>query len=110
MAALTVKQMTLGDADPELAAASAGGDSAPVAAGNLLLVLNSDSSSHTATVALNNVPANDFYASAATSLDFVVAADDVAVIPLSHKYLDDGTDGAAITYDAVTSVKVALIK
>lgn len=110
MATLTAKQVTLADPDPGLAAAAAGGDSAPVTAGNALLVRNADASSHTVTLELTGVPTSPFYASANSGIDVAVPADDVRVIPLSNAYLDDGTGVCALTYDAVTSLKVAVIK
>lgn len=86
-------------------AAAAGGDTAPVGPGRFLYVANGDASAHTATVATPGQVSGLDVADAALT----VAAGDHGIIPLPRLFA--GTDGrAAITYDDVTSVTVAVFE
>lgn len=93
--------------DALLAAATAGGDTAPTGAGVFLVVKNADASSHTVTIA---VPATVDGDLTITSRAVVVAAAKTFFIPLTATYRNPTTGRAAITYDAVTSVTVAVIR
>jgi hypothetical protein len=93
------------DVADETAAASAGGDTAPVGPDHLLYVANGDASPHTATIA---VP-GEVSGLAVADATLVVAAGDVGIIPLTNVFR--GANGrASITYDAVTDVTVGVFK
>ncbi|OII60110.1 hypothetical protein BJP40_00680 [Streptomyces sp. CC53] len=95
----------LADVAGAAVAASSGGDTAPVGPGRLLYVANGDASPHTVTVATPGTVKGHAIADAVVP----VAAGDHALIPLANVYR--GSNGrAAITYDAVTSVTVAVLE
>ncbi|NUT96729.1 MAG: hypothetical protein HOY78_32380 [Saccharothrix sp.] len=85
--------------------ASGGGDLAPVGPNRFLFVKNADASSHTVTLATpGTVQGLDVENPAV-----VVGAGKSAVVPLPR--LLRGSNGmAALTYDAVTSVTVAVLE
>lgn len=95
----------LADVAGAAAAAAAGGDTAPVGSGRMLYVNNADASPHTVTLTNpRTVSGLDVEDPAVT-----VAAGDHALIPLPR--ILAGADGrAAIGYDAVTSVTVAVLE
>ncbi|WUI00208.1 hypothetical protein OHR68_43200 [Spirillospora sp. NBC_00431] len=109
MANLTVTAVPidggLADLDAAAVAAASGGDKAPVGPGRCLYLKNGDASTHTATLASpGTVKGLDVENPA-----LVVAAGEYGLIPLPSMLA--GADGrAAITYDAVTSVKVAVLE
>ncbi|MFC8276252.1 hypothetical protein ACFUJR_27725 [Streptomyces sp. NPDC057271] len=109
MAALTATLVpTLGgvaDLAGAAVAAAGGGDTAPVGPDHFLAVFNGDASPHTATIATPGTV--DGHAIADATL--VVAAGDVGIIPLTNLFRG-ATGRAAITYDGVTSVTVAVLK
>lgn len=109
MAALTATSVTGAAGVADLAAvavaASGSGDTAPVGPGYALVVINGDASPHTATIATPGT--KNGHAVADGTL--VVAAGDTGIIALTNDYRG-ATDRASITYDAVTSVTVAVIK
>lgn len=91
--------------DDALTAAAAGGDTAPTGDGRFLVMVNGDISPHTATLAtpgtVSGLPIGD--------AELVVPAGETGIIPLSRRFA--GTAGrAAITYDAVTDVTVAVLE
>lgn len=93
-------------ADADYAAASSGGDKAATGSGVLLLVKNGDAASHTVTLAVPQTV--DTLAVSARTV--TVPAGDTAVIPLQDLYKNPSTQLASWTYDAVTSVTVAVIR
>jgi len=93
--------------DTQFVAASAGGDTAATGAGVLLAVKNADAASHTVTVATPQVVDGDL---AVADRAVVVPAGSTVLIPLTARYRDPATGLAAITYDAVTSVSVAVVR
>lgn len=105
MAVLAVQSVPVSGLSPTYAAASGGGDSAPVASGRVLSVKNGSGSSITVTM---TTPGNvDGVAIADPTL--TIAAGASGVIPVSSIYR--GSDGtAAIAYSAVTTVTVALLQ
>lgn len=109
MAALTVTSVPIDGGLADLAgaatAAAGGGDTAPVGPNRFLVVVNGDASPHTATIASpDTVSGLDIENPAVT-----VAAGETGVLPLPRMLA--GTDGrAAITYDGVTSVTVAVLE
>lgn len=109
MAALTVTAVTTVGGIPDVAAAATAaagsGDSAPVGPGYFLAVINAGASTRTATIATPGKVKGHAIADAT----LVVAAGDTGIIPLP--YLFRGATGrASITYDAVTSLSVAVFK
>lgn len=109
MAALTATAVSsvggLADLEGALTAAAGGGDSAPVGAGLFLVVRNADAAPHTATIATPGKKNGHAIADATLT----VAAGDTGLIPLTNVFRG-ANDRAAITYDGVTSVTVAVIK
>lgn len=109
MAALEVTEVPVSGGLPDLAgtavAAAALGDTAPVGPGRFLAVVNGDAAPHTATV----VTPGTVSGLAIPDATLVVAAGKTGIIPLAHLFR--GTSGrAAITYDSVTSVTVAVLE
>jgi hypothetical protein len=95
----------LADVADEAVAAAGGGDTAPVGPNRFLYVNNADASPHTATVATPGTAKGHAIGDAA----LVVAAGDHGILPLANIYR--GANGrAAITYDDVTSVTVAVLE
>lgn len=109
MAALAETAVTtlggIADVVAEATAATALGDTAPVGPGYFLLVVNGDASPHTATIATPGTVKGHAIADAT----LVVAAGDTGIIPLTTLFRG-ATGRASITYDAVTSVSVAVFK
>jgi hypothetical protein len=93
--------------DSQLAAATSGGDTCQTGVGVFLAVKNADASSHTVTLA---TPANVDGDLAVADRAVPVAAGKIELIPVTDRYRNPGTGRAAITYDAVTSVTVAVIR
>lgn len=109
MATLPVKViphggLSLGAAD--YAPATASGDKAPTGTGVVLLVKNGDASAHTVTLAVPETVDG----LAVTSRTVPVPAGDTGFIPLLDLYKSPSDGLAAFTYDAVTSVTVAVIR
>lgn len=93
--------------DALLAAASAGGDTTQTGAGVFLAVKNADAAPHTVTLATPATVDGDLPVADRT---VTVAAGKIEFIPLTATYRDPATGRAALTYDAVTSVSVAVIR
>ncbi|MFE2046633.1 hypothetical protein ACFXAZ_38130 [Streptomyces sp. NPDC059477] len=106
MAALTATVMPLTGAAVTYTAAAGGGDTAPTGVGVLLLVKNGDSGSHTVTLVTPGTVNGLAIADRAIS----VAAGAEVGIPVTNDYRNPSTGRAAITYDAVTSMTVAVIR
>lgn len=87
-------------------AAAAGGDKCATGSGVVLVVDNADSGPHTVTLATPGTVDG----LAVTDRAVVVAAGDVAYIPVLDLYKDPSDGLAHITYDAVTSVTVAVLR
>jgi hypothetical protein len=93
--------------DNLLVPASSGGDSCPTGGGVLLLVKNADSASHTVTLVTPQTVSGLAVADQTVS----VPAGAETAIPLIDKlYRDPETGLASVTYDAVTSVTVAVVR
>ncbi|MEU6944295.1 hypothetical protein ABZ957_03470 [Streptomyces sp. NPDC046316] len=109
MAALTATSVAgaagVADLAAAAVAAAGGGDTAPCGPGYALVVFNGDASPHTVTIATPGT--KNGHAIADGTL--VVAAGDTGIIALGNEYRG-ATDRAAITYNSVTSVTVAVIK
>ncbi|MEV7282875.1 hypothetical protein [Streptomyces sp. NPDC093111] len=107
MAALNAIRITTVGGVADLAAAAVaaagGGDTAPVGPNYFLYVTNGDASPHTVTLATPGTV--DGHAIADATL--VVAAGKSGLIPLTNLFRG-ATGRAAITYDGVTAVKVAV--
>src|SRR5215470_1560195 len=92
--------------DTLLLPADSGGDSCPTGGGVLLLVKNADSAAHTVTLATPQTVSG----LAVADQTVTVPAGGTSAIPLIDKlYRDPETGLAAVTYDAVTSVTVAVV-
>lgn len=108
MAALTTNVVPLDGLryDDLFVAASAGGDDCDTGPGVELLVDNADASPHTVTL----VTPRTIDGLAVADRAVVVAAGTDEIIPVGHEYQDTSTGRASITYDAVTSLNVAVIR
>jgi hypothetical protein len=93
--------------DAQLVAATSGGDDCQTGAGVFLVVKNADASSHTVTLVTPGSVDGDL---AVADRAVVVAAAKTELIPLAPTYRNPTTGRASITYDAVTSVSVAVIR
>lgn len=86
--------------------ASASGDEAPTGTGMVLLVRNDDAAAHTLTLAtpgtVRGIPVQD--------VDVTIPAGEVAVVPLSSVYRNPALRRAALSWDGVTSVDVAVVR
>ena len=92
--------------DTEYVAAAGGGDTCDTGPGVLLLVKNGDASPHTVTLATPETV--DGLAVADRTVNVPAGAD--VAIPVTHRYRDPSTGRAAVTYDGVTSVQVAVVR
>ncbi|MCW7941694.1 hypothetical protein AAW14_06535 [Streptomyces hygroscopicus] len=106
MATLAPQSVPLAGLSPTYAAASAGGDAAVTGSGLVLHVKNGDAASHTVTL----VTPGTEHGLAIADRAVTVAASGSQFIPLSDDYKDPSTGLASITYDAVTSVTVAVLR
>ncbi|MGW2591953.1 hypothetical protein ACWCXC_17040 [Streptomyces sp. NPDC001515] len=93
----------IADITASAVAAAGAGDTAPVGPGTFLLVVNGGAASRTVTIATPGTVAGHAVADAT----LVVAAGKSGIIPLTNLFRG-ATGRAAITYDAVTSVTVAV--
>lgn len=94
--------------DDLLVAATSGGDNGATGAGVFLVVKNGDASAHTVT--LPPFPAAVDGDLTVPSRAVSVAAGKTKFIPLTDRYRNPSTGKAAWTYDAVTTVTVAVIR
>ena len=93
--------------DSALGPATSGGDDCQTGAGVFLAVKNADASSHTVTLATPQTVDGDL---AVADRTVTVAAGKTRFIPVTDRYRDPSTGRCAITYDAVTSVTVAVFR
>jgi hypothetical protein len=109
MAALTthVVPLTGLQLDAQFVAATSGGDDCQTGAGVFLAVKNADASSHTVTLATPQTVDGDL---AVADRAVTVAAGKTQFIPVTDRYRNPTTGRCAITYDAVTSVTVAVVR
>lgn len=109
MAALTTHVATLAGLrlDDKYVAASAGGDDCDTGPGVELNVKNGDAAAHTVTIATPGQIDGDLDIADRT---VSVPAGAEFAIPVTHRYRDRATGRATITYDAVTSVQVAVTR
>lgn len=109
MAALTTNAVPLTGLQLEdlLVPATSGGDTAATGAGLFLAVKNADSSSHTVTLATPETVDGDLAVADRTA---TVGAGKTRMVPLTARYRNPSTGRASITYDAVTSVSVAVVR
>lgn len=106
MAALATTTVGLTGAAVAYTAAAGGGDDCQTGAGVLLLVKNGDASDHTVTLATPGTVNGLAIADRAVA----VAAGAEMAIPITNDYRNPATGRASITYDAVTSVTVAVVR
>jgi hypothetical protein len=108
MATLALQTVAHAGAAVTFSAAAGGGDKTPTGVGVALLVKNGDSGSHTVTLAIPSTTTYDGLVIANRTV--TVAAGVTSCIPLLDIYNDPADSLAHITYDAVTSVTVAVIR
>lgn len=106
MADLALQQMKLSGLQPVYAAASAGGDTAPIGQRIVLHIKNGGAAPITATVT-TALKVGDLGVDEAVH---AVPAGGDAFVQMSTAYRDPTTGRAAITYDDVASVDVAAIQ
>lgn len=106
MAALTTTVVGAGGTAVAYTAAAGGGDSCQTGAGVVLLVKNGDASSHTVTL----VTPGTVNGLAIADRAVTVAAGAEVAIPVGAEYRDRATGRASVTYDAVTSLTVAVVR
>jgi hypothetical protein len=109
LATLPVKVIPHGGltlANSDYAAASAGGDQSATGSGMLLLVANGDTAAHTVTLAVPQTVDG----LAVASRPVQVPAGDTAFIPLLDLYKNPANGLASWTYDAETSMTVAVVR
>lgn len=107
MATLTTQVIGQTGTAITFAAASGGGDACATGSDVKLLVKNGDASSHTVTLVTPGTVDGDL---AIADRAVAVAAGATAAIPVTDRYRDPATGLASLTYDAVTSVTVAVIR
>lgn len=110
MAALTVQHLSVAGTAPTFGTPTTS-DTAPVGNGSNTFAVyrNTDTSSHTVTLAYTPGTTSD-YGATITNPTFTVAATSGEVwIPL-RKSADNGTGSATLTLDAVTGMKVAIVQ
>jgi hypothetical protein len=105
MANLAAQPMGLSGLQPEYDPASGGGDTAPIGNNIVLHVKNGDASPHTVTVATPGTVGGLAIADAQQ----VIPAGGDAFIAMRSVYRQ-ANGRAAITYDAVTGVEVAVVQ
>lgn len=106
MAQISTHSVTVTGGAPTFQAA-ASGDTAAVGTDYVLVVKNGDASSHTVTIATpGNLATGDAYPDKA----YTVAAGGEQWVPLLSLYADPSDGLAHISYDATTSVTVAVVK
>jgi hypothetical protein len=106
MATLATQVIPHDGVAPTYASAASGGDKGTPGAGVMIHVKNGDSGSHTLTLA---VP-GEVDSLAVASRAVAVAAGAAKFIPLIDLYKDPATGLASWTYDAVTSVTIAVVR
>lgn len=107
MAALPTTVAALGGTPYTLQNATAGGDDCQTGAGVLLLVTNGDAASHTVTLVTPGTIDGDL---AVGDRAVTVAAGASVAVPVTDRYRDPSTGRASLTYDAVTSLQVAVVR
>lgn len=88
-------------------ATASGGDQCATGDGVKLLINNASASSVTATLVTPGTVDGDL---AIADRTFTVAAGAIGAIPMTDRYRDPATGLATVTYSAVTSVTVAVIR
>jgi hypothetical protein len=106
MATLATQVVPHGGSAPTYAAAAGGGDKGAAGEGVMLHVKNGDSASHTVTLAIPKTVDGQ----AVTSRAVAIAAGAAKFIPLLDLYTNPSDGLAAWTYDAVTTVTIAVIR
>ncbi|WP_329338594.1 hypothetical protein OG866_27115 [Streptomyces sp. NBC_00663] len=106
MAALPTQVPPLAGLAVDYDPATGGGDTCQTGAGVLLLVKNGDAASHTVTL----VTPGTVNGLAIADRAVPVAAGTTQAIPVTNDYRNPSTGRANITYDAVTSLEVAVLR
>ncbi|MGW3724833.1 hypothetical protein [Streptomyces sp. NPDC000851] len=106
MAALSAQRISIAGTAPSYAAASAGGDTAPIGGGLVLHVRNGGASPITVNITTPGTIDGLAVADAALS----IPAAGAGFIPLSYVYRDPVTGLASVSYSATASVTVAVVQ
>lgn len=107
MATLSTQVVAQAGTAISFAAAASGGDACATGSDVKLLVKNGDASSHTVTLVTPGTVDGDL---AIADRAVTVAAGATVAVPVTDRYRDPVTGWASLTYDAVTSVTVAVIR
>lgn len=111
MAELTVEEMDLNGLSATYNSAASDGDSFLNDGRTFLHVKNGDSVSHTITIAVQNtISIGGVTLSISDPTVTVAAGEDQFIGPLDRDWFNDDNKMVQISYDAVTSVTVAVIK
>lgn len=105
MATVATTSVQLAGTSVPFSAASAGGDAGQTGPAILLLVKNGDASAHTVTLTTPGTVNGLAIADRAVA----VPAGSTVAVPLTNDYRDGSTGLASWSYDAVTSVSVAVV-
>jgi len=107
MAALTVQEIEATGITPTYAAADVAGDEFAFSAGAFVHAINDDASSHTVTVA-SVYPAQPGIAPDDIAVT-IPAGEERMIGPFNALFFRDSDGNVSLTYDAVTSVTVAVL-
>lgn len=107
MATLTTQVIGQAGTAITFANATAGGDACATGSDVKLLIKNGDASSHTVTLVTPGTVDGDL---AIADRAVTVAAGATVGVPVTDRYKDPNTGLASLTYDAVTSMTVAVIR
>ena len=107
MATLTPQVIGQAGTAITFSAAAGGGDACATGSDVKLLIKNGDASSHTVTLVTPGTVDGDL---AIADRAVTVAAGATVGVPVTDRYKDPTTGLASITYDAVTSMTVAVIR
>jgi len=114
MATLTVQTYDESGTDLTLSSATGGGDQFANSGRESLIIVNNDASSKTVTIAAQTTSFEDTDFGNAVKQDqsvTVSASGGVAKIgPFSKRAFNDGSGNVQITYSAVTSLEVAVVR
>jgi hypothetical protein len=94
--------------DTLLAAATGGGDDCEAGPGVYLVVKNASGSSINVTIAVPELPDGDLVIG--SRVVAVPATTGLTLIPVTSRYRNSSTGRAAVTYSAVTTVTVCVVK
>lgn len=107
MADLDAEQIQVTGTDPTYSAAAAGGDTVPTGDDIYVHVKNDDASQHTVTVVTPGTVAGQDIGDVAVAIP---AGEARFIGPLTREHFGNADRRADLTYDAVTSVTLAVLR